>query len=413
MNNPGDWLSEQLRDIDDAHLRRVRRTIKILPDGWCEFDGQRLRNFASNDYLNFARDPKLTEAARQAISEAGVGSTASALVCGRSPWHEKLEKRIAEFESQPATVLFPSGYAANLGTLAALTGKDDVLFCDRLNHACLIDGARLSRATRVIYDNWNLDDLRDSMKVTRVTGRRWIVTDAVFSMDGRIAPLDRLCDLADEFDATVFIDEAHSTGVFGDHGRGVAELLDVENRNVIRTGTLSKAIGCLGGFVSGSEQLVDFLWHQARTQFFSTALPPAVCAAAITAFDLIRDEPHRREHIQSMSRRLRDRLSQLVTETSSPESMKSRAAHSIQEVTNIEVPDGIGPIVPLILHDPTAATTMADRLRDAGFLVAAIRPPTVPTGTSRLRISLTAAQSEYHIDRLVNAISQCLPGAAC
>ncbi|MCL4108980.1 UNVERIFIED_CONTAM: hypothetical protein GTU68_052618 [Idotea baltica] len=323
----------------------------------------------------------LIAAAQQAVEDSGVGSTASALVCGRSPWHTQLEQKIAAFEGQDAALLFPSGYAANLGIISALTGPSDVLFCDQLNHACLIDGSRLSRADRVIYESQNTADLRRLLESTNVSGRRWIVTDAVFSMDGQIAPLAELCDLADEFDATVIIDEAHGTGVFGKQGRGV-----------IRTGTLSKAIGCLGGFVSGSEQLIDFLWHKARTQFFSTALPPAVCASAAVAFQLIQDEPHRREHLYEISQHLRMRLGLL----SSP------------HVGRI---DGIGPIVPVVLHDALAAVMMADRLREAGFLVAAIRPPTVPPGTSRLRISLTAAHSMDDVNRLMDAIGQSLPGA--
>lgn len=395
MPQLADWFSEQLAEIDATNLRRPRLAIQTQPDGWCAINGQRLRNFAGNDYLNLAHDPKLVTAMQQAVTTSGVGSTSSALVCGRSPWHEQLEQRIAKFEGQDAALLFPSGYAANLGTIAALAQPDDALFCDRLNHACLIDGARLSKADRIIYDSRDLQGLRRVLESTDVSGRRWIVTDSVFSMDGQIACLDKLCDLADEFAATVIIDEAHGTGVFGDNGKGVSELQNVEHRNVIRTGTLSKAIGCVGGFVSGTESLIDFLWHKARTQFFSTALPPAVCASAVAAFDLISAEPERRIHLHEISQRLRSKISDVITSGD----------------FNAELIQGVGPIIPLVLHDSSAAVSMATQLRERGYMVAAIRPPTVPHGTSRLRISLTAAHSTDDVDCLADAIAQCLSGA--
>ena len=225
------------------------------------------------------------------MAEAGVGATASALVSGRSPFHESLEHRLAEFERQESAVLFPTGYAANVGTIAALVNERDVIFCDRLNHASLIDGCRLSGAKLLVYRHNRLDKLETALQRGKNYQRRWIVTDSLFSMDGNPAPLPELADLAEEFDAGLIVDEAHATGVFGELGRGIAEWQGVEDRIAVRVGTLSKALGTLGGFVAGSSTVTEWLWNNARPQMFSTALPPAICAAACRAVELIEEEP--------------------------------------------------------------------------------------------------------------------------
>ena len=362
-----DWLNSDLQRLRDDGLWRDVRTIKSLPDGWCEVDGRRVRNLSSNDYLNLAHDPRVIAAAKEALDESGVGAGASALVSGRSPWHERLESAICDFEGAEAAVLFPTGYAANVGTISAMVGDQDVVFCDRLNHASLVDGCRMSGASLRVYRHDRLEILERELKKSSGGRRRWIVTDAVFSMDGDLAPLVELCDLAEGFDARVIVDEAHGTGVFGANGRGVCEHCDVEERVAVRIGTLSKAVGTLGGFVACSAPVRDWLWHSARTQVFSTALPPAVCAAATKSFELIRDEPERRQRLHRLSADLRERVAERLSS------------------------EGEGPIVPIRVEHPEVTQRIAAELLEAGFLVGAIRPPTVPQGTSRLRICMTAA----------------------
>lgn len=379
-----DWLDSELQRLSDHDLLRGRRTIRPLGDGWCDVDGHRCRNFASNDYLNLASNPRVLDAAQRALSEGGAGATASALICGRTIWHERLEQAIVDFEQTDAAIIFPTGYAANLGTIAALAHSNDIVFCDRLNHASLVDGCRMSGAKLRVYRHDRLDVLERELSKAHSESRLWIVTDSVFSMDGDLAPLADLCDLAERFGAELIIDEAHATGVLGKGGRGVCELSDAESRVAVRIGTLSKAVGCLGGFVACSEQLRDWLWNSARTQMFSTALPPSVCAAATASLQIIRDEPQRRDRLHSLSRQLVEQL----------------------RTSGLNVPEGVaGPIVPVLLGEAQATVDAASRLFDAGFLVGAIRPPTVPQQTSRLRVCVSTAFEEADIDELAAAIT--------
>jgi 8-amino-7-oxononanoate synthase len=379
------WLTAELAALSDAGLRRRRRELRLLPDGWCEVDGCRVRNFAGNDYLGLASDPRVTAAAEGVLREYGVGSRASALVCGRTEWHAKLEQTLAEFEQQPAAMLFPTGMAANVGTVAALAGAEDVIFCDRFNHASLVDGCRLSGAKLRVYRHDDLEGLAKHLSQAAEYRRRFLITDSVFSMDGDLAPLPELCDLAERFDAALVVDEAHATGVFGEHGRGVCELMHVEHRVAVRIGTLSKALGTLGGFVAGSEELIDYLWNTARTQMFSTALPPAICAAAAAAVEIVRIEPQRIAALQARSASVRERF----------------AAAGVTVLDR-----SVGPILPIVLGDPTRTMQVAERLEQRGFLVGAIRPPTVPNGTSRLRITLSLSQSEDAIGALIATVAE-------
>ena len=376
-----DWLNSDLQRLRDDGLWRDVRAIKSLPDGWCEIEGRRVRNLSSNDYLNYAHDPRVIAAAKETLDEFGVGAGASALVSGRSPWHERLESAICDFEGTEAAVLFPSGYAANVGTISALVSDQDVVFCDRLNHASLVDGCRISGARMRVYRHDRLEILERELRKSSSQGRRWIVTDSVFSMDGDLAPLVELCDLAKKFDAQIIVDEAHGTGVFGPSGRGVCEHFGVEDRVAVRIGTLSKAVGTLGGFVACSNTVRDWLWHSARTQVFSTALPPAVCAAAVKSFGLIGSEPVRRERLMSLSGKFRKLMAGRLSA------------------------DGEGPIVPIRVEQPDLTQQLAADLLDAGFLVGSIRPPTVPHGTSRLRICMTAACGVDEVERLAGLLS--------
>jgi len=385
-------LAVQVEELRNEGLFREAKNVVSMSDGWCGVNGAKVRNHASNDYLNLAHDPRLIEAARSAVEEAGVGSGASALVSGRGPWQVRLEEQLAEFEQAEAAIVFPSGYAANVGTLTTLIESDDTIFCDRLNHASLVDGCRLSGARLRVYRRDELAVLerelkKASAKQDSTPSRRWIVTDSVFGMDGLLAPLPDLCDLAGRYGALVIVDEAHGTGVFGENGRGVAESTGTEDRIAVRTGTLSKAVGCLGGFVAGSQTLIDVLRNSARTQMFSTALPGAVCAAATRSLEVIAAEPDRRKQLHELAALLR------------------------AELAHFELPvveGSVGPIVPLVLGDPVAAVEVARQLLREGFFVGAIRPPTVPRGTSRLRIGLTAGMAGPDIRALAVALARCV-----
>lgn len=378
-----DWIAEDLAELDRRGLRRNRRTTIPLPGGECLIQGRRVVNFASNDYLGLAGDERLRDAARRALADTGVGAGASALISGRSILHEQLEERIAAFEGTEAALLFPTGYAANVGTIAALAGRGDAVFSDELNHASLIDGCRLSRATVCVYPHGDVERLAAELARHTVARRRLIVTDGVFSMDGRIAPLQELSNLAARHGAPLLVDEAHGTGVLGKRGRGACEALAVEAGPVIRVGTLSKSVGVLGGFVAGPQNLVEYLWNRARTQVFSTALPPALCAAACAALEIIDREPERRRHLRTLSDRLRERL--------------FGAGVAVAGAVTT-------PIIPVIVGDPQAAVEISDELLHRGLFVPAIRPPTVPPGTSRLRISVTAAHSLTAVERLADAV---------
>ena len=386
MSSTLDWISAELRKWEEESLLRKRREVQPLAGGQCLVDGKIVWDFASNNYLGLADDPRVVSAAVDVLRTHGVGAKASALVSGRTDLHVKLEKALAEFEGTEAAILFPTGMAANMGTLASLMSSEDSVFSDRMNHASLIDGCRLSGAHLRIYRHEELDGLRTALAKDDCQ-RKFIVTDSVFSMDGDLAPLPEICDLADEFRATVIVDEAHGTGVFGEHGRGVAERQHIEGRIGVRVGTLSKAVGAIGGFVTGSETLINFLWNKARTQVYSTALPPAVCAAAIAAIDIIRTEPQRREFLHAIARLLRDQLAQ--------------AGVSVY-------PGSVGPIIPVVLHDPEAAMQIARSLFADGYLVGAIRPPTVPRGTSRLRITVRAGMPPEIVDGLAQSLAAAL-----
>lgn len=378
------WISDELRDLESQGLRRQRRQIETLPGGWCQIGDRRLRNFAGNDYLGLAHDERLKAAAVQAIAESGCGAGASALVSGRSHWLAALEERVAAFEDTESALVFPTGYAANLGVLTALAGSSDVIFCDRLNHASLVDGCRLSGARLQVYRHDDLPGLTQRLKRSQAR-RRLIVTDSVFSMEGDHAPLGELAEIAGQTDSALIVDEAHGTGVWGARGRGVCELQGVESSVAVRIGTLSKAAGALGGFVAGDRTLMDWFLNRSRTQIYSTALPPAVCAAAAAGLEVIAAEPERRERLMGLCTRLR------------------------QSLRAMEIPPlaaSQGPIVPLVLETPECVVQAAADLQEQGFLVGAIRPPSVPRGTSRLRITLTAAHDDAAVEGLLRAIDR-------
>jgi 8-amino-7-oxononanoate synthase len=384
-SDPLAWL-----DIEAAGREAKGLTRRLVPHGPAvpgSFlrDGRTLLNFGSNDYLGLAADPRLARAAAEAAERFGWGAGASSLVSGWTDAHQELADALAGFEQAEAVALFPTGFAANLGTLGALAGKGDAVYADRLNHACLIDGARLSGASLRVYPHNDAGHLAEILDRDRGRFRRSIIaTDGVFSMDGDLAPLADLADLAERFGATLLVDEAHGTGVFGPDGRGAAASCGVSGHVHVRVGTLSKALGSIGGFVAGSRRLIDHLVNSARTLVYSTALPPPAAAAALAALNIACEEPWRRDRAHELAGRLRQGLLSL---------------------NGITVVPSSGPIIAAIVGEPDRALALSARLLDRGIFAPAIRPPTVPNGTARLRLSVTAAHTEDDVASLLDALS--------
>lgn len=385
MSHPLDWLDDALTDLDHRGLRRALTERTSPQSGQIRFGGESLLNFGSNDYLGLASDHAVCEAAQRAVMDHGWGSGASALVCGHSLAHAELERRIARFENTESALLFPTGFAANSGTIAALGGRGGAIFSDEKNHASIIDGCRLSGAKVCIYRHRDTAHLRELL-ATEQCRHRLIVTDTVFSIDGDIAPVNEIAELATAHNAMLMVDEAHATGVFGQHGRGICEAQNVEDAVHIRVGTLSKALGGVGGFVVGSQKLIDWLTNRARTLIYSTAFPAAISIAAAKALEIVETQPRRRETLQQNAAHLRNELSRFGFNIGTSETQ----------------------IIPIILGDPRQATAAAAKLRDHKIYIPAIRPPSVPAGQSVLRISLSCLHSEEQLSQLTAALSDIL-----
>jgi 8-amino-7-oxononanoate synthase len=378
-------LDDDLTSLRRRGLYRVRRRLQSAQGPRVRLHGREFVNFSSNDYLNYAADPRLAEAAAEAARRFGCGAGASPLVSGLLPPLKALEDSLAAWEGTEAALVFSSGFVANLALVSTLAGRDDAIFSDALNHASLIDGCRLSRARVHVYRHVDLNHLEDLLKrESSRARRRLIVTDSIFSMDGDCAPLADLLKLADRFDCLLLLDEAHATGVVGEQGRGLTDLLPpgaAPSERLIKMGTLSKALGSEGGFVCGDRRLIAWLVNHARPYIFSTALAPPAAAAAQLAVELVRKEPQRRQQLLGLAERLRDRLREIGKPTTSGSQ-----------------------ILPVIVGDSQGAMLLARRLQQQGLLVPAIRPPSVPEGTARLRISLTAGHTTADVDALVEAL---------
>ncbi|MGI8980607.1 MAG: 8-amino-7-oxononanoate synthase [Pirellulaceae bacterium] len=387
MTDPLSWLDDALADLDRRDLRRTLLTRESPQRGdRIELGGRALANYGSNDYLGLASDERLRAAVKSAISDRGWGSGASPLVTGRGSLHRALEAELARFEGTESALLFSTGFAANVGAIASLVGTEDIIFSDAKNHASIIDGCRLSGAQIQIYKHRDVDDLRQSLAVSR-HGRKLIVTDTLFSMDGDLAPLPRIAELAREHGAMLLVDEAHATGVFGKEGRGVCEHLGVEDGVHIRVGTLSKGLGSSGGFVAGSQALIDWLANRARPYVFSTAMPEAMAAAGLAAIRAVQEEPFRRQELLQRATALREQLT----------------SHGLQ------IGRSESQIIPVILGSPARTMQTAAQLRQAGYFVPGIRPPSVPEGESLLRISLSWLHQPAQLDSLAQTLRQILP----
>ncbi len=379
------FLNESLASLERNQLRRRKTVTSHLPDGMVERGGQSLINFGGNDYLGLRNNHEVVAAALAALQANGVGSGASPAVSGYSDEQIQLEASLAKFNHLPAALVFPSGYAGNLATIGSLVSDKDVIYSDALNHASLIDGCRLSKAAREIYPHNDVQYLKERLTSNRHRfNRAVIVTESIFSMDGDAAPLQQLADLADQFNCGLLVDEAHATGVYGTSGAGLVEELGLTDRVLGKLGTLSKALGCMGGYLCGSQSLVDHVLNFGRAYMFSTALPSSVLAAATASIGLTNSLHEKRCTLRSVAKKTRFEIRRIGWQLLGDDS----------------------PILPIILGDEGAAIELSAKLQSAGLFVPAIRPPTVPTGTSRLRISLSCEHTDEQIARLVSALSQ-------
>lgn len=372
-----DWLKQE------GLYRRLRR-VEGEQGPTLIVDGRVVLNFCSNNYLGLANHPVLRAAAKEAIERYGCGTGASRLISGNMMLHEELEEKVAALKGTEATLVFNSGFQANVGLLSTLVGEGDVVFSDALNHASIIDGCRLARAKIMVYPHTDLERLEDELKKALPSGRKLIVTETVFSMDGDEAPLAEIVELAERYGAMVMVDEAHATGVFGPNGAGVVSKLGLGGRVLVQMGTLGKALGGFGAYVAGSRQLRELLINRCRSFVFTTSLPPPVLAAAIAAIDLLYKEPERRLALWHNCRTLREGLKQLGFSLGQSQSQ----------------------ILPLIIGDKQQCMAFSEHLLERGVFAQGIRPPTVPPGTSRLRITLMATHTHEHLHRALTAFEE-------
>lgn len=376
------WIRTRL---EEARSRGLERNARVYPEcgGKITLDGQELLNFSSNDYLNLGRHPHVVDRARQALEHYGTGSGGSRLVTGTLPIHEELEARLAAEKGYPAALLFGAGYLANAGTIPVLAGRDDIILADKLVHASMIDACQLSGAKLLRFAHNDPAALEERLRtLTAHTGRKLILTESVFSMDGDLAPLREIAALADQYGAMLMVDEAHATGIFGPHGAGLIREYGLEKSVTVSMGTLSKACGGYGGYVACSADLRKLLLQSARAFIFTTAPPPAVIGAALGALDVLEASPNLGPCLQANAAYFRDLL-------------QAAGLNTLQSASQI---------IPVVIGSNEQALAVSQRLRERGLLAAAIRPPTVPAGTARLRLSVTLAHTLDDLDTAARQI---------
>ena len=375
-------LRADLARIDQAGLTRRLTSIDTAPDAEVTIAGERFVLLSSNNYLGLASHPSLKEAAHAAIEIYGAGTGSSRLIAGHFELHAEVETRLAAFKRTEAALLFPSGYQANLGVITALVGSGDHVFSDELNHASIIDGCRLSRATVHVYPHGDVRTLETAIARIPPGGRRLIVSDSIFSMDGDRAPLAELVEIADHYHSILMVDEAHATGVLGPHGAGLVDAMGLHDRVPVQMGTLGKALGSAGAYIAGSRMLIDLLINRARSFIFTTGLAPASVAATGAALDVVAAEPERRA------------------------ALLANAAHLRRGLDALGVPvGGDTHILPIVLGDNARTVAFAAALRRRGVLVHPIRPPTVPPGTARLRVTPMATHTRAQLDHVLDAFA--------
>ena len=378
------WIDDEIAALKAAGLFNRIRTIESPMDGHVTIDGRSLLNFCANNYLGLANHPRLRTAVKEAVDQYGVGPGAVRTIAGTMSLHIQLEETLAAFKRAEACITLQSGFTANLATIPALVGKGDIIFSDELNHASIIDGSRLSRATIVRYSHNDVADLRRKIAETTEYGRRLIVTDGVFSMDGVIAPLDKICEVAEEHDILLMVDDAHGEGVLGEGGRGIVDHFGLHGRVDVEVGTLSKAFGVMGGLVAGKQPIIDWLRQRGRPFLFSSALTVPDTAACLAAVELLQE-----------STELVDRL-------------WSNAALFKKEMQNMGFNTGVTqtPIVPVMLGEATLAQKFSQRLFEEGVFAMAIGYPTVPQGKARIRVMNSAAHSHDDLEQALDVFGR-------
>jgi glycine C-acetyltransferase len=377
-------LAGQLAEIEAEGLTKRERGIRGPQSTEIEADGQDVLNFCANNYLGLADSPVLVDAATRALQEWGYGVASVRFICGTQEQHLELERRVSEFLGTESTILYSSCFDANGGLFEVLLGAEDAIISDELNHASIIDGIRLSKARRLRYRNRDLADLEEQLKAARDARFRAIVTDGVFSMDGYIAPLEGICDLAEKYDALVIVDDSHAVGFIGEHGRGTPELCGVEDRIDVRTGTFGKALGgASGGYVSARREIVDLLRQRSRPYLFSNSLAPSIVAGTLAALDLIEHSDDARVRLVENANLFR----RLMTEA------------------GFDLLPGEHPIVPVMFSDAALTARIAAEMQRSGIYVTAFSYPVVPVGKARIRVQLSAAHTEEQIRRCVEAFT--------
>ena len=384
MSDPLAFLDDEIAELRERGLFRWPRELQGEQAPVCVYDGRRVINLCSNNYLGLASDPRLKDAARRAIDEYGVGSGAVRTIAGNMTIHQALERRLAAFKRAEAALLFQSGFTANAGTVAAILGKEDVVVSDELNHASIIDGCRLSGAERKVFPHKDIAAARQCLEASRKARRVLVITDGVFSMDGDLARLADLAALAREFGAIMMVDDAHASGVVGAGGRGTVEHFHLHGMVDIQVGTLSKAWACLGGYVAGSRRLVEYLMNRARPLLFSTSHPPSVAATAIAALDLIEAEPGLIDRLWENTRFFKAGLRDLGYDTGLSET----------------------PITPVMIGDEAQAMRFSDRLFEEGVFALGIAYPTVPRGKARVRTIVTAGHTRDDLSRALDVFGR-------
>lgn len=389
MRDPLGFVREELLTLEQTSLLREIHALDSAQEPEVVLDGRRLILLASNNYLGLATDSRVIEATVDAARTWGAGTGSARLISGAMRLHDELEQRIASFKRTEASLVFSSGYLANLGTISALVGRGDAIFSDELNHASIVDGARLSRADVHVYRHADPGHLSDLLREHAGAARRLVVTDTIFSMDGDLAPLPDIVEVSDREGAIVMVDEAHASGVVGPGGRGAVAHFGLEGRIPVVMGTLSKALGAAGGYIAGSRDLIAFLRNRARAFIFDTAPPPPAIAAAAAALDVIEQEPWRSERARELAARLAAGL----------------------RASAFDVPQPRAAIVPVVAGASDAALALSQAMLEQGVLVPAIRPPSVPPGTARLRATVMATHSDAHIDAAIRAFAGARVGA--
>jgi glycine C-acetyltransferase len=382
--DPLSYLSDELASLKQQGLYRKLRVLEDAPAARCTFDHASVVNLSSNNYLGLCTHPRLKQAALDAVASYGVGSGAVRTIAGTMALHLELERRLAAFKKVEAVVVFQSGFAANAGTVAAVLGKDDVIVSDELNHASIIDGCRLSRAAIKVFPHKDVDAARKILRELPASQRKLVITDGVFSMDGDLGRVPELAALAEEYGAIMMVDDAHASGVFGRHGSGTVDHFGCHGRVDIQVGTLSKAVGVLGGYVAGSRALIEFLYHRARPFLFSTSHPPAVTAACIAALDVLESEPQWIERLWDNTRFFKAGLQAMGFNTGASES----------------------PITPVIVGEAPVAADMSDKLFARGVFAQSLGFPTVARGKARLRTIVAATHTREDLQYALDTFGQ-------